>query len=608
MYIDLNTIVAVAGGITAMGVIGGVLIGLYRFWQRPKIQEREIQELKRTHEEDIKKINEEPVSYTHLITGTLYSEIKTSAQVMAVPGDGRSKQVFRIYKISKPINGVITVSAEHISYQLSYIPVAPFQASSVPQALQGMKSNAAENCPFDFWTDKTTAAKFAVEEPASIRSILGGVRGSVLDVYGGEYEFDMYTVRLHNQRGQNRGVTLRYGKNITDLQQEENISNTITGIYPYWKDSEGNVVQLAGKIISAENAKNYPYPRTIPYDFSDDFEEVPTETELRSAAENYINTSGIGVPSVNISVSFVALWQTEEYKEIAPLERVQLCDTVTVQFEALGVSATAKVNKTVWDVLKERYENIELGDAKSNLTTEIIKQEQEIKQKPSESFLQDAVSNATNWITNGRGYMMGIKDADGNWMELCSLDQKDINKAMNVWRWNNGGFGHSKTGYNGPFTTAITQDGKMVADFITVGNLMANLIKVGVLSDQSGNFYLDMKTGELKMKNGSFTGEITSESGKIGPFSIRKNELIIYNSEGEIVATFTLQGNNSSYPGKVSLELKGGPMTCEDLSVKRNATITNINRIGESLGMTTFNGTKAPGEYLTVRNGLIVNG
>lgn len=545
---------------------------------------------------------------TYPITGTLYSEIKTSAQVMAIPGDGRSKQVFRIYKISKPINGVITVSAEHISYQLSYIPVAPFQASSVPQALQGMKSNAAENCPFDFWTDKTTAAKFAVEEPASIRSILGGVRGSVLDVYGGEYEFDMYTVRLHNQRGQNRGVTLRYGKNITDLQQEENISNTITGIYPYWKDSEGNVVQLPEKIISAESAKNYPYPRTVPRDFSGDFDGEPPEEELRSAAEDYVSTSGIGVPSVNISVSFVALWQTEEYKEIAPLERVQLCDTVTVQFEALGVSATAKVNKTVWNVLKERYENIELGDAKSNLTTEIIKQEQEIKQKPSESFLQDAVSNATNWITNGRGYMMGIKDADGNWMELCSLDQKDINKAMNVWRWNNGGFGHSKTGYNGPFTTAITQDGRMVADFITAGTLMANLIKVGVLSDQSGNFYLDMKTGELKMKNGSFTGEITSESGKIGPFSIRKNELIIYNSEGEIVATFTLQGNNSSYPGKVSLELKGGPVTCEDLSVKRNATITNINRIGESLGMTTFNGTKAPGEYLTVRNGLIVNG
>lgn len=545
---------------------------------------------------------------TYPITGTLYSEIKTSAQVMAIPGDGRSKQVFRIYKISKPINGVITVSAEHISYQLSYIPVTPFQASSAPQALQGMKSNAATSCPFDFWTDKTTAAKFAAEEPASIRSILGGVRGSVLDVYGGEYEFDMYTVRLHNQRGQNRGVTLRYGKNITDLKQEENISNTITGIYPYWKDSEGNVVQLAEKIISAESAKNYPYPRTIPYDFSDDFEEAPTETELRSAAENYINTSGIGVPSVNISVSFVALWQTEEYKEIAPLERIQLCDTVTVQFEALGVSATAKVNKTVWDVLKERYESIELGDAKSNLTTEIIKQEQEIKQKPSESFLKDAVSNATNWITNGRGYMMGIKDADGNWMELCSLDQKDINKAMNVWRWNNGGFGHSKTGYNGPFTTAITQDGRMVADFITAGTLMANIIKAGVLSDQSGNFYLDMKTGELKMKNGSFAGEITSESGKIGPFSIQKNALIIYNSAGEIVATFTLQENNSSYPGKVGLELKGGPITCEDLSVKRNATIAKINHIGESMGMTTFSGTKAPGEYLVVRNGLIVNG
>lgn len=111
------------------------------------------------------------------------------------------------------------------------------------------------------------------------------------------------------------------------------------------------------------------------------------------------------------------------------------------------------------------------------------------------------------------------------------------------------------------------------------------------------------------MKNGSFTGEITSESGKIGPFSIKKDRLIIDNEKGETVATFVLQGNNgSSYPGKASLELKGGPITCEDLSVKRNATIKGINYIGESLGMTTFSGTKAPGEYLVVRNGLIVNG
>lgn len=462
---------------------------------------------------------------TYPITGALYSEIKTSAQIMATPGDGRNRQVFRIYKISKPLNGIITINAEHISYQLSYIPVAPFQAENVTQALHGLENNAAEECPFTFWTDKSTTAEFKVEEPVSIRSRLGGVQGSILDVYGGEYDFDMYTVRLYNQRGADRGVVLRYGKNITDLEQEENISNTITGIFPYWKDSEGNLVQLPEKIISAESAKNYPYPRTIPYDFSEEFEEAPTEEQLRTAAENYIKKSGIGVPSVSISVSFVALWQTEEYKEIAPLERVQLCDTVTVQFSELGVSATSKVNKTVWNVLKERYESIELGDAKSNLSTTIVAQEQEIEKKPSESFLQDAVNNATNWITNGRGYMVGIRDADGNLMEICSLDKKGIEEAMSVWRWNNGGFGHSKTGYNGPYTTAITQDGKIVADFILAGTLLANLIKAGVLSDKSGNFYLDMENGTLRMKNGEFTGKITSESGKIGKWNIEGNGL-----------------------------------------------------------------------------------
>ena len=201
------------------------------------------------------------------VDGEHYSDIALSCLILADPAPDRDAQLFRIYKITKPLNGIVTVYAEHISYQLSHIPVSPFAASGVAASLTGLKSNAAEECPFEFWTDKTTQAKFEVTEPASIRSRLGGNDGSILDVYGGEYEFDNYLVRLWAARGADRGVTLRYGKNITDLTQEEHISNAITGIYPYWK-SEDVLVTLPEKVIRAENAFSYPYQRTIPLDMS----------------------------------------------------------------------------------------------------------------------------------------------------------------------------------------------------------------------------------------------------------------------------------------------------------------------------------------------------
>lgn len=132
--------------------------------------------------------------------------------------------------------------------------------------------------------------------------------------------------------------------------------------------------------------------------------------------------------------------------------------------------------------------------------------------------MQAAIGNATNWITNGKGYMVGIKDADGNWMEICSLDTPDISTASNVWRWNNGGFGHSSTGYNGPYTTAITQDGAIVADFITTGtlnaalcsvvNLVADNIKTGTLTaikiqSEDGSSYWDLAGGGAVFNNDS---------------------------------------------------------------------------------------------------------
>ena len=423
------------------------------------------------------------LTMTYPMTGEHFSAIQMDSIVFAKPDGRRNNQAFRVYKISKPLNGQVTINAEHISYQLSQIPVSPFSAVSAADALTGMKNNAAVECPFVFWTDKASSGDFVVTVPTSIRSMLGGTEGSILDVYGGEYDFDMYTVRLYENQGRDNGVSIRYGKNLMDLTQEESIANTITGIMPYWTDSDGNVIMLDSKVVMSEAAVNYPYPRVMVLDFSSEFESGPTQQQLQQAAEDYIQRNKIGVPSVSMSVSFVQLWQTEEYKDIAPLEEVAVFDTVTVQFEELGVNAKAKIRKTVYDVLLEKYDTVEIGDARSNLSTTIAEQQEKIDKAPTTTAMQHAIQNATDIITGNKGgYLIFRYDADGKPYEMLIMDTQDVNTAQKVWRWNQGGLGYSSHGYNGPYETAITQDGAIVADFITAGTMLANIIHGGTLT------------------------------------------------------------------------------------------------------------------------------
>jgi len=428
------------------------------------------------------------------VSGEHFQEIRHSCIIFAMPFDAAPAQPFRIYYISKPIDGKITVRAEHISYQLSHIPVSPFTATACAEALQGMQTKAAEACPFSFWTDKTTAANFRVQVPSSIRSMLGGTRGSILDTYGGEYEFDRYTVKLHSSRGTDRGVTLRYGKNITDIRQEESIESTITGVYPFWKGTDASgedvIVELDEKVLHSANAANFPYQRTVPLDLSSDFgETAPTQAELRTSAQAYMRTNNVGVPSVSIKVSFIPLWQTEEYKEAANLERVRLCDTVTVQFPALDISAAAKVVRTKFNVLTERYEEIELGDAKSNLGATLRDSIDAAGNgalqalRESSSALKKEIARNTARITGANGgSIQFLFDANGNPTALVALNTDSVDTATECLILNYAGLGGSQNGIAGPFISAITSDGHINADMITVGHLLATLIRGGVLA------------------------------------------------------------------------------------------------------------------------------
>lgn len=512
---------------------------------------------------------------TYPVSGKHFADIGYSCIIKCATIPGGDYQLFRIYAISKEKNGIITINAEHISYQLSYIPVDGFTATSVTEALYKMGTEAMTTCPFTFWTDKETVARYHQEVPENIRARLGGTSGSILDVYGGEYEWDNYTVKLHNHRGQNRNVTLRYGKNITDIKQEENISNVYTSIVGYYKNEEtGTVIKTS--VIDSTYASSYPFKRTKIVDFSMDYEEEPTVQQLTQKATAYMNNNNFGIPHVNIQVSFVALWQTDEYKDVAPLEQVYLCDTVSVNFEKLGITTSAKVIKTQYNVLLDKYDSIELGESRTNLSQRLAEQENIIQQQviDNRTALEKAIDHATELITGGLGGHVVLKqNADGQPEEILIMKKDSITAPNNkMWRWNLGGLGYSDNGYEGPYGTAITMDGAIVADFITTGTLDAARVRAGILTDNLGNNYWNLDTGVLHLASGTgignstvatavdvnavdgrITSEITRATGAEGSLSSR-----ISQTDGRITAEVTRATNAESgivsdYTSKITI-------------------------------------------------------
>ena len=465
--------------------------------------------------------------FQYPITGVMYPELQTGRIIVCTHDDKKEYQPFEIYQRSIPdVRGVVTFYAHHISYKLNDIVVMPFSASTVATALEKIKTYSANANPFTFWTDKDTQANYKSTVPRAGRNMLGGEENSILDVFGGgEYEFDNFTIKLYAHRGQDSGVAIRYGKNLIDLKQDIDISSCYTAIVPYWADSEGHVVTLPEKILYFGETGETVDAAVM--DLSEEFENKPTVAQLRNAATSRYQRGGSWLPKENITVDFVQLWQTEEYKNFTGLQRVSLCDTVSVYYEPAGVEAVKqKVVKTVYNVLLDRYDQIELGELSTSLGQAIQNDILEIV--PTTSFMEQAIQYATELIRGGLGgYVVMTPGENGYPQEILIMDTPDVNTAVNVWRFNMGGLGHSHSGYNGPYNDiALTQDGRINASMITTGVLNANIIKAGTLSDYNGNTSFNLSTGEFTMKkgsinlgNGNFTvndsGVVAIKSGSI---------------------------------------------------------------------------------------------
>ena len=291
------------------------------------------------------------------VNGIHYSDIQLRRIIFAKPNSYDQAQPFRIYSISKPIGGIVTVNAEHISYDMSGLPVRGAlenYAWYVNDVFEHIRNNSVYPCPFTFSSDITEEKKsINLSKPRSVKAFLGTDDG-LLSLFGGEWEFDRYNAILHKKRGQNRGISIEYGKNLTDVTQDEACSEMYTAVYPYYYQEDDGLQRLDDDVIKILDTT---YKNVYVLDLSSEFDEMPTQDQLREKAQEYINDNKLGEPKVSLKVSFI-----KNPEVIEALHDVRLGDTVSVKFIKIGVDTTSRCISYEFNVLTEQYNSIELGE------------------------------------------------------------------------------------------------------------------------------------------------------------------------------------------------------------------------------------------------------
>lgn len=431
-----------------------------------------------------------------------------------------TEQLFRIKIVQKNFKTIV-VTAYHIFYDL----LNNFLEDAYPKNLNGASflNNILSNTTFatSFTANSnisdTKSARYVRKNP--VIAIMGDIDNSMVNLFGGELKRDNFTINFLTRIGNNNGVKLLFGKNITGIDVTVDITNVATRVMPQGFDG----LLLPEKYVDSPLINNYPTPKIVKLEFNDvkydpDSTEAGVYTDINDAydalrakvQEQY--TNGLDKPQININVDWIELSKTNEYKNYTNLEKVNIGDTITANI--LDMDYETRVIATKYDALEERIINFQIGTFKPSIDSKINKITLEVEETLPTSILEEAQANATNLIASAMGgYVYKTQS------ELFIMDTNNPNTAQKVWRWNINGLGYSSSGINGPYGIAMTMDGKIVADFITTGTLSADRVSGGTLSGAQiiansgtiGGWDIDSYKLYSNTTNGKVTGMASSD-------------------------------------------------------------------------------------------------
>lgn len=309
------------------------------------------------------------LDFSYPIDGAHFDEIKVGRIIGVTHDDTGDIEPFDIVSYEKPIDGIVKFHCTHISYRQSFYTVT---GSNVPAALIAfslMKNNSIPsgnpfNYSFDFPNGESHQGNITAFDglPHSIRSLLGGTEGSILDIVGGEYEWNRWDVILHENRGQFRDFTIRYGVNMLNYDESYSIESAYSSCVPYWTDGTDKVI---GDRQTGSASTVTGRGETIALDVSDRFESKPTKAQVNTEGRAYLNNNKTALPVQTISVEFIRL--QDSMPELSNLMTCRLCDSIRVIFPDYNSSGIFKIVKTEWDVLGDKYEKMELGELSTTL-------------------------------------------------------------------------------------------------------------------------------------------------------------------------------------------------------------------------------------------------
>ena len=379
-------------------------------------------------------------------SGPLAGTFKNDMRIKSDAGLRTKNQTFFISRILKDSTGILKVYAKHISHLTEKMAIRnnTNATGTAQSALAIWALNALGGIRFDTWSDidLTSKTSWNIADFKTARDVLGGVKGSILDVWGGEYEFDNTVIRLHKQLGRKTPTVLEYGRNILRAEDDQDIEGAYTSVYPYatyTPENQGTgeggatsqqvTVELPEKYVDGPYIGLYNERRVLIVDFSSNFKdkEVPTIDKLRKLAKDYAINNRLGLPKINTKIEYVDLSKTLDYKLTQILEEAELCDIVPVYYPQIGLtSEDAKLTTIVYDVLLEQNDSVEVGviggGFKSSMTSNLS------------GKIDDLANNQQRLVNTLPNYLL---NAQGNKVWYNRPDDKE-HKVGDIWFEKNG--------------------------------------------------------------------------------------------------------------------------------------------------------------------------